>query len=132
MRKLHVSNITYQNVNSYYLETDHLVTLFALTETLQLFLYFIIQMLCKIDNKKIRLKHIYVLRLKQNSNRLMNDCNLFLVQRELTYKCKLVLTLKEITYLGPPDIVVHVSSVQYSHMVPYNRLILLKKSTTVK
>ena len=36
------------------------------------------------------------------------------------------------TYLGPPDMVGHVSSVQYSHIVPYNRFILLKKSTTKK
>ena len=36
------------------------------------------------------------------------------------------------TYLGPPDMVGHVSSVQYSHIVPYNRFILLKKSTTEK
>lgn len=32
--------------------------------------------------------------------------------------------------LGPPDIVGQVCSVQYSEMVPYIKLILLKKSTT--
>lgn len=36
------------------------------------------------------------------------------------------------TYLGPPLMVGHVCSVQYSHTVPYNRFILLKKSTTEK
>lgn len=36
------------------------------------------------------------------------------------------------TYLGPPLMVGHVCSVQYSHTVPYNRFILLKKSTTKK